>query len=487
MSNTKKSTSNGFSRRDFIKTSALSSLLTGPFILSSCGNSGTTNGRNGRNGKVKNIIFMVSDGMSIGTLTAADHMLQRQYNRQSEWMRIYRENRAHRSLMDMASLDSIVTGSASAASSWGCGKRINNGAVNMGPDGEEYTPILPIARDAGKSTGLVTTTEITHATPAGFSANVPERWQQENIARQYVEREFDVMLGGGRQHFDPDTREDGQDLFGELEEKGYQILQSRDQLMQYRGSDARVLGTFYDGHVPYTLDQLNIDELKETVPTLAEMTEVALERLSGNDNGFIMQIEGGRVDHAAHGNDVSGLIYDQIAFDDAIAKAVEFAEQRDDTLVLITTDHGNANPGLSGTGSGYADSNPMFDRIAQFRRTNSWVLSELDENSKKSEIKDRIQYATDIDIRDSEVETLLRALRNEHEATYRAQSGASAVMGSILANYTAFNFISGSHTADYVELAGLGAGSEYFAEHPFVKNTDLFDVMVESTGLREYA
>ena len=484
----KKQATKGFNRRDFLKTGALSSLFAGPAILNGCGSTdAASNGSNGNGRRAKNVIFLVSDGMSTGTLTAADHMLQRQFNRESKWMELYRQNRANRSLMDMASLNSLVTGSASAASSWGCGNRINNGAVNISPDDEEYKPILPIARDAGKATGLVTTTEVTHATPAGFSANVPERGMQDEIARQYLEREFDVILGGGYQHFDPEHREDGRNLFSEFEEKGYQVLRSKDQLMNYRGSDDQVLGTFYYGHLPYSTDHLHIDEYKETIPTLAEMSEVALERLSGHDEGFILQIEGGRVDHGAHSNDVSGLIYDQIAFDDAVAKAVEFAEERDDTLVIMTTDHGNANPGLNGIGSGYNDSNPMFDRIQNFRRTNNWILSELDEDSSASDIKDRVYYATDIDIRDSEADVLSQSLKGEYEAVYRARSRPSAVISAILANYVAVNWVGSMHTADYVELASLGPGSEYFKDRPFVRNTELFDLMVDTVGIREYA
>ncbi len=483
----KKSTKNGFNRRDFLKAGALSSLFAGPAILTGCGTTDgvATNGSNGSS-KAKNIIFLVSDGMSTGTLSMADHMMQRQYNKESTWMKLYRENRAHRSLMDMASLDSIVTDSAAAAASWGCGNRLNNGSLNIGPNEEEFRPVLPIFRDAGKATGLVTTTEVTHATPAGFSANVPQRGMQDEIAEQYYERDFDVILGGGYRHFDPDEREDGRDLFADFEAKGYQVVRSKGQLMNYRGSDDKVLGTFYRGHVPYTTDHMSIDEYKEDIPTLAEMTEVALERLSGNDQGFLLQVEGGRVDHAAHGNDVAGLIYDQIAFDEAIAKCVAFAEERGDTLVVITTDHGNANPGLNGIGGGYRDSNDMFDRIQQFKHTNSWILSELNEDSSHSDIKDRIYYATEIDIKDKEAEALLKSLKGDYEALYRARSRPSAVISYILANYVAVNWIGSMHTSDYVELASLGPGSEYLKEKGFVKNTEMFDLMVETAGVRDY-
>lgn len=478
----------GFNRRDFLKTGALSTLFAGPLILNGCGSSEeVTNGQDRGNGKAKNIIFLVSDGMSTGTLTAADHMLQRQFNRRSKWMELYETNRANRFLMDMASRDSLVTDSAAAASSWGCGYRVNNGALNMSPDEEPYETVLEIFRNSGKATGLVTTTEVTHATPAGFAANVPERGMQDEIAKQYFERGYDVILGGGSRHFDPDERDDGEDLFTQFENNGYQVVRSKDQLMNYRGSDDKVLGTFYPGHVPYTTDHLNINEYKETIPSLAEMTEVALERLAGHDEGFIMQIEGGRVDHAAHGNDVAGLIYDQIAFDDAVAKAVEFAEGRDDTLVIVTTDHGNANPGLNGAGAGYRDSNDMFDRIQNFRRTNSWILSELNGDSTLSDIKDRIHYATDIDIREIEAEYLQKALNDEYEAIYRVRSRPSAVLSAIQANYTAFNWIGSAHTSDYVELASFGPGSEYLGSKGFVKNTELFDLMLDAAGVREYA
>lgn len=474
----------GFNRRDFLKTGALSSLFAGPAILNGCGSSKRATNRNG--GSAKNIIFMVSDGMSTGTLTAADHMLKRQFDRESKWMQLYRENRATRSLMDMASRDSIVTGSGSAASSWGCGNRINNGMINMTPDEEPIKPILPICRDAGRATGLVTTTEVTHATPAGFSANVTERWNQEEIAKQYVESDFDLILGGGTQHFDSESREDGKDLFAEMESKGYRLIRHKDELQNFRGSSDRVLGTFNEGHLPFTTDHLNMDEYKNKIPTLSEMTEVALERLSGSEEGFILQVEGGRVDHGAHGNDISALIYDQIAFDDAIAKVVELAEDRDDTLVIITTDHGNANPGLNGIGSGYNDSNHKFDRIQKFRRTNTWLLSELDADSSTKDIKDKIYFATDIEIKEKEAELLSKSFDEEYEAVYRVRSAPRAVLAETLANYVAVNWVGTMHTADYVELASFGPGSEYLKERAFVKNTELFDLMVNTANVREY-
>ena len=480
MKNTKSNKNGSFSRRDFLKTGALSGMMLGSGALIK----GCTSG-NGKAhpGDAKNIIFMVSDGMSIGTLTAADHMLRRHYGRASNWISLYEQNRAARGLMDMASANSIVTGSASASSSWGSGHRIVNGRVNMTEDEQALKPILRIFQDAGKATGLATTTTITHATPAGFGANVMARGDEATIATQYLKRGYDVLLGGGNRFFDVSLREDNRDLYSEFAQNGYKVVRKKNDLMNFNGNE-KLLGIFYDGHVPYTLDHKNTEEYSRDIPTLAEMTEKAINRLSSNPNGFILQVEGGRVDHAAHGNDAAGLVFDQIAFDDAIGKVLEFAENRDDTLVIITTDHGNANPGLSGVGSGYNDSEPRFDRLAEFRHTNNWFLPQLDETSSINRIRELVEYATKIEIRRDEAETLRRAYAGDYENLHRMMSRPWPVMGQILANYLAFNWVGTSHTADYVELAVLGPGSDRIG--PITRNTDLFHLMVEMADVEAY-
>ncbi|HMO65685.1 MAG TPA: alkaline phosphatase, partial [Verrucomicrobiota bacterium] len=246
----------------------------------------------------RRIILVVSDGMSLGTLSCADHFSVATRGRSLEWTALAGDSRAHQGLMHTRSLNSLVTDSAAAASSWGTGSRVMNGAINILPDGRELTPLVPLFRAQGWATGLVTTTEITHATPAGFAAAVPARSQGERIAEQYLERGVDLLLGGGADHFEPAKRADRRDLLAAYRAAGYPVWRARDELLE-ASPGRRGLGLFAGGHLPYSLDQAGNERLRRTVPTMAEMTRWALRGLAGADR-FLLQVEGGRVDHAAH-------------------------------------------------------------------------------------------------------------------------------------------------------------------------------------------
>jgi alkaline phosphatase len=482
---------NKFTRRDFLKTGALSTFALGGGVL---GRAAESKKRFKSNvGDAKNVIFLVVDGMSAGTLALADLVKQDQYGEKTHWIKLYESDREyHRGLMDMASLNSTVTGSASAASSWGSGHRINNGAVNWGPNDEQYKTICEIFRDAGKGTGLVTTTRITHATPSGFGINMPQRGMEDEIAEQYSERNYDVLMGGGDRHFNAERRSDGVDLYSKFEGNGYTVVKTKDELNRAT-RNSKLLGIFYDSHLPYTVDHKTLPELQEEVPTLAEMSKAALERLDRNENGFILQIEGGRVDHAAHGNCPSGLVYDQIAFDDAIKEVMDFTNGRDDTLVIITTDHGNANPGLSGLGSGYGDSPGMMATLYDYKHSLEWIYGELGyhwsddslEGVTAGKIQNLIEYAANTQITNEEASMIKKSFEGDFRAPFRNRQGPAGVISGVLANYNGIYFVSTSHTADYVEIAAWGPGSDRIPA--FVRNTALFDLMVDMADVRAYA
>lgn len=472
-----------FNRRDFLKTGALSGLFLGTAGLAGCV---STNGKKTPSfeGRVKNVIFLVSDGMSIGTLQMCDLLRRRKEGRASTWIRLYEQGKVTRSLMDMTTGNSNVPDSAAAASSWGSGVRITNGAVNMMDDGEQLDSLVPLFKAAGKKTALVTTARVTHATPAGFCASVASRGMEDDIAMQYYERKPDIIMGGGNRHFDGASREDGIDLYEKFKADGYHIARNKSDLVSLNPGFNKVLGVFAEHHLPYNVDHLHNDEHLANVPTLAEMTKLSLDMLHASGDGFLIQIEGARIDHGAHGMDAPAMIYDQVAFDEAVEVAFDFYEKHpDDTLIIITTDHGNANPGLNGAGSYYKDSVPNFDKLQNFKHTNEWVQHGFGDGVPSvSQIVERTEYATGGIVMSREHAELYRtARRREHRAAHNDRSNPWFVYGELMSNYTSIVFASSSHTADYVELAAAGPGSETLGA--FVKNTDLFTLMTLAAGV----
>jgi len=479
-SSSEKKERSGISRREFLKKSgAISSLALTPAILNGHGRKPV------KAGDARNVIFMVSDGMSSGTLTLADIVKRRQFGSPTNWISLYdSERRFYRGAMDMASQNSPVTDSAAASSAWGTGRRVNNGAVCMDPNGEKLKPILEIFRDAGKKTGLVTTTRITHATPAGFGSNVEVREMEDEIAAQYLEKEYDLLMGGGARHFEPDSRDDGRDLFAAYANNGYRVVKQKDGL-ENAGKSEKLLGIFSRSHMPFTIDHENNPELQTKVPTLREMTETALNKLSTHPDGFILQVEGGRVDHGGHDNDAPALVYDQIAFDEALGVVLDFVDRRDDTLVIITTDHGTANPGLNGMGHRYTGSGAKLEHLFKFTNSTNWILSELSENSNISMIRERVYEAASLEITAGEAEMVKNSLSDSFQAPYHMENKPKSVLGAVLANYIGINWLGTAHTSDYVELAAIGPGIDRLDR--FVRNTELFDLMVETAGVQKYA
>ncbi len=462
-------------RRDFFTNS--SAVLVGGSLLSpftSWGNDGSALGKKGE--IAKNIIFMVSDGMSTGTLNMADLLLKRKEGRSSSWIKLYEENRGRRAFADTSSANALVTDSAAGSSAWGGGVKVPNGSLNVNADGSFNKPILQKFKEAGKATGCVTSVTITHATPAGFCINSKSRGDESAIAKLYLDQKFDVMMGGGLEFFSKEKRKDKADLLGDFEKAGYNVALDREAMMRLGNQEQKpVLGVYCEGGLPYALDAQQDAALQKAIPTLAEMTRKTISLLSANKKGFVMQVEGGKVDWAAHANDTAGLLYDQIAFDDAVKVALEFAEKDKETLVIITTDHGNANPGLFG-------SDAKFDRVHQFKQTNNWILNGITDSFTPSQVIERIEAAQGYAIKNEEAALLLGFYDKKGETgTYNAYKLPYKELGIIQSGYTGVSWAGTGHSADYVELAGFGPGSELLL--PYLKNSDLHNLMLQASGM----
>lgn len=461
-------------RRLFFRNSsflALGAMIATPFNKSYSKSLSEVNGNKDR---AKNIIFLVSDGMSSGTLSMADQFLYRSTGQRSNWMKLYEENLVSRSLMETASANSIVTDSAAASSSWGGGVRVNNGSLNMNADGSSNLPILQKFKNMGKKVGCVTTVPITHATPAGFCVATTSRGEQDKIAEIYLSIGFDVMLGGGANYFLADSRRDKKDLLQAYKAANWQVVRNKKDMFQSESKNP-VLGLFANDALPYTLDHLQDKSLFETAPTLAEMTASAIELMKGNEKGFALQVEGGKVDWAAHGNDIGGLIKDQIAFDEAIKVAIDFAKNDKNTLVIITTDHANSNPGLSG-----GNVNANFDSIQTYRHTNEWILNGFDDRTSLSQIKERVEFANPgFTVNDEEASLLQSYYRklNTETGVYNARELPFRPLAEMQRKRNSIGWISMDHSSDHVELATYGPGSQLMPS--FVVNTDLHNFMLQ--------
>lgn len=375
------------SRRSFLSRSGLAAAtaaatvggIAAPHIARSADQLLTAAGQ-----KPKKIIHIVSDGMSMGTLTCSNLFSEATRKRPLTWIQLMGQPGSHNALVNTRSLNSMVTDSSAGSSAWGSGSRVVNGAVNILPDGKLLTPIYSLFNEAGWATGLVTTAEITHATPAGFAVAIKSRGDSQAIAAQYLTRKVDVLLGGGRPFFSPKARKDKRDLRADFTAAGYTVVLDRDSLMK-APLDTKLLGTFADGHIPYSIDHRNDAKLKASTPTLAEMTKAALARLERHER-FILQVEGARIDHAAHNSDAPAAIHDQIALDEAIDLCIEFQKTHPDTLVVITTDHANSNLGLNGMGGGYRTSSQRFATLKDVKMSYPEILKRIEKAGQKVKV-----------------------------------------------------------------------------------------------------
>jgi len=454
------------SRRDFLRASILSTAVFG----AERGLTAADSRQSGANaGAARNVIFMVSDGMNHGALTLAKNYRQLFEEKTTHWTRLYRERPVVRSLAETFSANSIVTDSAAAASAWGGGHRVNNGTLNILPDGKPVEPLHLFLQAKGFKTGLVTTATITHATPAGFAVNVDKRGNEAEIAQQYLDRRVDVLLGGGQKFFSDELRK-------KYAAAGYAQATTRDELLNVNAAAKKpLLGIFSPSHIPYSIDRNNDAKIAAEVPTLSEMTTTALNHLDGAGNGFFLMVEGARIDHAGHQNDAAASIHDQLAFDDAIATAVEYVDAHPDTLLIITTDHGCGGIQLNGVNASknqgmapgiYGATTQAFETIRGFKRSFEWMKQNDIDGFSGPRLADALRNYTGIRFTDDELKEL---------------QGLNQSSVDVLKKHHGIGWTSNNHTGDLVEFCALGAGSHVFS--PFMENREVHNLVIKAMGL----
>ena len=258
------------------------------------------------------------------------------------------------------SADGAVTDSAAAATAMATGAKTKNRVIGLKADLSFAPTILEAAKRRGKSAGLVTTTQVTHATPAAFAAHVDDRDLRTVIAGQMLTAGVDVILGGGEDEFLPATvngcyprkgkRSDGRNLVNEALAAGYAVVCDQASFTSIAPSSTRrLLGLFADEGMTRPFS-----------PSLSAMTRKAIAILSKNPRGFFLMVEGGQIDWASHANDAYHAISDTAGLDEAVEAAKAYAAAAGDTLIVVTADHETGGMKTTLTSSGSAEEDGPF-------------------------------------------------------------------------------------------------------------------------------
>jgi alkaline phosphatase len=235
------------------------------------------------------------------------------------------------------SLNSYITDSAAGGTALSTGEKTNNGMLAMRPDSTEIQTIMELAKKKGLSTGIISTSSVTHATPASFIAHVGSRGDYEDIAKFYMNGTADVFIGGGKKSFT--ERKDKANLAEELKKKGYDVVYNMDDMK--KSTSGHLAGLMADEHMPYIING------RDTA-FLADATSKAIQILSQNKKGFVLMVEGSEIDFGGHANNLDMVITETLDMDRAVRRAYNFARSGNKTLVVVTADHETGGLTLTG-------------------------------------------------------------------------------------------------------------------------------------------
>ena len=415
---------------------------------------------------VKNVILLIPDGTSFGAVSLA------------RWKQWYENPDKPNLNIDPYICGTVRTHSSNApigdsaptTSCYMTGYPSLTGFVSTYPTHDEkndiyptdpnraYQPLVTVLEAAkmvhGKSTGLVFTCEFPHATPADCSAHSYNRGKYNWIAPQMVHNDIDVVIGGGVSLLSDENKD-------YLTEKGYGVFTDDIQNMRsYSGN--KMWALFCDREMPY-----DIDRDLEKIPSLEEMTTKAIEKLSQNDKGFFLMVEGSKVDWAAHANDPVGITTDFLAFDKACGVALEFARKNRETAVVILPDHGNSGISIGTSRCGGYDrltKDQLFHALSQFKLTAEGFAQML--NSRPAtEVQDIFRKYAGFELNEDELKALYhckgyknspipkneRSDKGIEKSLY--SSSLNTFLSKLITSKTCIGFTTGGHTGEEVFLA----------------------------------
>ncbi|WP_183108778.1 alkaline phosphatase [Thermohalobacter berrensis] len=392
------------------------------------------------------------------------------------------------------SADSLVTDSAAAGTALATGHKTNNGFISQTPDGDNLRTLIEEAEEKGMATGIITTTRLTHATPAVFASHNENRNNENEIAADYLDSGVDFIAGGGYRHFVPkdwkwgkSKRKDDRNILQEFYEKGYRVFVGEHDTKAFRNYNPKVrekvIATFTYSHMPYEIDRKN----RNDVPSLVEMTEKGIEVLSKYKNGFFLMVEGGRIDHACHANDPVGAIHDTLEFDEAIKEAYEFYKKHpNETLIVVVGDHETGGMGL-GFGKNYF---LKLDELTDAKLSTADVLNYENPYEKGD---NRAEYFAYIE-KNLGLDNLTEAERKEIEKAmdivdngiedkageYGGYNPVAIAVTHILSERANIQWTTYAHSGVSIPMSAIGVGAEEFSGYK--DNTEIAKAMAKLMG-----
>lgn len=413
-------------------------------------------------GKAKNVIMLIADGMSTEAITLARH------------------TKGDSLAMDEISVGSVITSwangpitdSAPGGTVYAAGEKTNNKYIGTSVNDTPMASILEGAESVGKATGIVATSEITHATPGDFTAHTNNRKYYNQILQQQINQDMEVVLGGGFNKPSGFSSEVSTDEFesyyeeqvNNIKEEGFDFITTKDQLTSYDGD--KLWGSFADADLKYDFDRQSDND--NVQPSLAEMTNKAIEVLNKDEDGFFLMVEGSKVDWAAHANNTVGIVSDILAFDEAVKEAIEFAKADGNTVVVVTTDHGNS--GITIGSSYYNENIESYDKATYANTTDLLKkatiteerFNEIVSGKSNDEIKALAKKYYGIDLNDEEL------------AIVKGEQGEGRQVGirEVIARRVGIGYTTGGHTGEQIYL-GVYAPSDVELLEGVVDNTEV--------------
>ncbi|MGE6377160.1 alkaline phosphatase [Peribacillus muralis] len=423
----------------------------------------------------KNVILLIGDGMGLGAIEIARQM---EYGKTGA---LHMEKLEHVALMRTYSANNHVTDSAAGGSAIATGIKTNNESIGVDVNGNEVDSVLDAFQNHGKKVGIISTNMVVDATPAAFGASVPNRWTGgAHIARQLFDNRIDVILGGGASYFGSE-KQNGEDLIKKFKKAGYGFATTKEELSSMHETK-KILGLFHPTYMNFKLDK---EVMNSQEPSLPEMTAKAIQTLSQGDKGFFLMSEGARIDSMEHAADFTGIWKETIEFDQTVKEVMNWAKNRNDTLIVVLADHETMGISASETMDITAlkkipVSTEYMSKQLTFDRNN-----EINPESVASVFK---KYAH-ISLTDQEVRQFIDNVRKNRTLVY-PQHRIDWEIGSTIARHHKAGVAdrsiraassTGGHTANMIPVFAAGPGSENI--DGVIENTDISKIITKAAGV----